>query len=51
MCVSMRSEFLLDYFNVKTHDIREGNLTTRREIETEHIFFLGFRGIREGVTL
>ena len=25
-------DYLVDYFNVKTHDIWEGNVTTRREI-------------------
>ena len=35
----------------KTHDIWERNVTTRREISTEHIHFLGFGDIREGVTL
>ena len=29
----------------------EGNVTTRRNIQTEHIHFVGFWDIREGVTL
>ena len=27
---------LVDYFSVKTHDIWEGNMITRRNFETEH---------------
>ena len=40
---------LVNYFNVKTHDIWEGNMATR-EILTEHIHSLRFWDIR-GVTL
>ena len=42
---------LVDYFNAKTHNIWEGNVTTRRETESEHIGSLGFGNIKEGVTL
>jgi hypothetical protein len=42
---------LVDYFNVRTHDIWEKNVTTRRDIWIENIRFLGFRHITEGVTL
>jgi hypothetical protein len=42
---------LIDYDNVKTHDIWEKNMTTRREIHTEHIHSLGFEDRREAVTL
>ena len=36
-------------FNVKPHDVWEGDMTTRSEIENIHS--LGFRDIRAGVTL
>ena len=42
---------LVDCFNVKTYDVWEGNVTTRRGIQKEHICSLGFPGITEGVTL
>ena len=42
---------LVDFFNVKTYDIWEGNVTTRREILTKHIHAWGCRVMREGVTL
>jgi hypothetical protein len=38
-------------WNVKTHDLWEGNVTTMSEIKTENICSLGFQDIREGVTL
>ena len=41
----------MDSFTIKTHDIWEDNLTTRREDQTEHIHSLGFQDIREKVTL
>jgi hypothetical protein len=41
----------VDYFMSKTCDIWEVNVTTRRDIQTENICFLGFRDTREGVTL
>ena len=40
-------KILVSYFNVKTHDIWEGNVTTRSQIE--HPRSLGFHDIREGV--
>ena len=42
---------LVDYFNTKTHNIKEGIVTTRREICTKNICSLGFQDIREGATL
>ena len=42
---------LVDYYYVKTYDIWEGNVTTRRGILIKHICFLGFHDIRKGVTL
>ena len=51
MCASMWFEFLVGYFNVKTCDIWEVNMTTRREIWTKHIHSLGFGDVREEVTL
>lgn len=42
---------LVLYFDAKTHDIQKREVTTKREIETEHIRFLAFRDIREGATL
>ena len=39
------------YFIVRVCDVWEGNVTTRREIYTEHICSLGFRDIREGAAL
>ena len=41
---------LVDYFNVRTHDIWEGNVTTRREILPKNICSSWFQDIREGVT-
>ena len=38
---------LVDYFNVKIHDIWEGNVTTWREIQIEQIHSLGLWDIRE----
>ena len=38
----------MDYFDVKTCDVWEVNVTTRREIWNENIRSLGFRDIREG---
>ena len=35
-----------DDFDVKTHDIRDGDVTTRREIETEHILFFRISGYK-----
>ena len=37
-------------FDVKTCDITGGDVTTRSEIETKNICFLGFQDMREGVT-
>jgi hypothetical protein len=42
---------LVDYFNVKTCDVWEVNVTTRREILIEKICSLGFKDIREGLTI
>jgi hypothetical protein len=42
---------LVDYLNVKSYDLQEVNVTTRREIYHEHIRFLVFPYIKEGVTL
>jgi hypothetical protein len=42
---------MVDYFIVKTHDIWEGNVITRSEIEIENLCCLGFQEIREGMTL
>ena len=42
---------LVDYSNVKTHDIWEGNVITGREIWTEHIRSLGFGNTRKEATL
>jgi len=39
---------MVDYFNVKTHDI---NVTKTREILTEYICSIKFQDMREGVTL
>jgi hypothetical protein len=39
------------YYNIKTYDIREENVTTRREISIEIIRSRAFRDIREGVGL
>ena len=38
----------VDYSNVKTHDTREGNVTTRREIQAKNIHFLGFWKLERG---
>ena len=35
VCASVGFEFFGDYFNVKTHDIWEGNITTRNEISIQ----------------
>lgn len=44
--------FRWDNMNFKPYDIREGNVTTKREIYIEHIYTLGFQDIREeNVTL
>ena len=52
MHASMWFEFcLVDYFNVKTHDMWEGNVITWREISTEHICSLGFGDTIEWVKL
>jgi len=40
---------MVKYFNVKTYDIWEGNVTTKRKIWIEHIRSLEFWIIREGV--
>ena len=45
------SDCLEVYFNVRTCDIWEGNMTIRSEIQTKRICPLGFQVIREGVTL
>ena len=42
---------LVGYFNVGTHDIWEGHVTTRRGIQIEHIRSLGFWDIRKGTIL
>ena len=42
---------LVVYFNVKIHDMWEGNVTIRCQISTENICSLGFRDVREGVAL
>ena len=42
---------LVVYFNVKTHDVWEGDMPTRSEIQTKKIYSLRFWDIREGVTL
>ena len=39
---------LMNYFDVKIHDIWEGHMTTRREIETELIHSVGFRAYKRG---
>ena len=39
---------LVDYFNVKACDIWEGNVTTRREILTEHICSPNMLGYKRG---
>ena len=39
------------YFNVKPHDIWEGNVTTRREIAIDNVWSLCFWDISEGLTL
>ena len=41
----------LVYFNVKTHNIWEGNVTIRNEISIENICSLGFWDLREGMIL
>ena len=41
----------LNILMAKIHDIWEGNVTTRREIEIGRICSLRFHDIREGVTL
>ena len=41
----------MDYFDVKTHDILEVHVTTKRKISTKHIRSLKFGDIGEGVTL
>ena len=42
---------VVDYCNVKTHDMWEGNVITWREISTEHICSLGFGDTIEWVKL
>ena len=42
---------LVNYFNVKTCDMWEGDVTTRRDIWTKHICSLGFWDMREEATL
>ena len=42
---------LVVYFNVKTHDTWEGNVTIRNEIQIKNIRSLGFWDLREGMTL
>ena len=42
---------LVDYFNVETRYIREGNVTTRREIFIENVCFLGFWDTRDEMAL
>ena len=42
---------LVVYFNVETHVYERRNVTIRSEIETMNIRSLGFRDVREGVTL
>lgn len=46
----MRLKCLAVYFNVKTHDIGEVNVTMRSEILIEDICSPRFRNMREGVT-
>jgi hypothetical protein len=41
----------MDYFNVKTYDTWEGNVTIKSEIQTKNIRSLGFWNIIGGVTL
>ena len=48
MHASVWFEFFDGLLNVKAHDIWEGNVTTRREMWTEHIRSLEFRDVREG---
>ena len=48
MCKHVALNFLVVNFIVKTHDIWEGDMTTRSEIENIHS--LGFWDIRAGVT-
>ena len=48
MRVSVWFEFFDGLFNVKSRDVWEGNMTTRWEIQIEHICSLGFQDIREG---
>jgi hypothetical protein len=39
------------FLNVKIHDIWEGNMTIKSEVQTKNVRFLGFQDIREGVTI
>jgi hypothetical protein len=43
MHVSVWFALVTVYFNVKTHDIWEGNMTTRSEIQPKNIHSLEFR--------
>jgi hypothetical protein len=43
--------FSVVYYNVKTYDIWERNMTVRSEVYTENMDSLGFGDLREGVTL
>ena len=43
--------FVVVYFDVKTHGIWEGDVITRSEFQNKNIHFLGFWDIRGEVTL
>jgi hypothetical protein len=52
ICMTVWFESWVDYVNVITCDVWEGNVTARRDIYIECIYLLGFFwDVGEGVTL